>query len=866
MDIFKHPVWRALGLYAAGSWIILQIVDVLADNVGLPAWVFTLALILLIVGLPIVGFTAYFHSSAGKAEPDESEATQTARSLLTWKNAMLGGLGALALWGIVAAVWMMTGSSSPTASGDDPEARRTLAILPLEIRAASVDGGDETSIFADGMHDDLLTQLSRIPALRVTSRTSVEEFRGTDLNIRDIAERLGVSFIVEGAVDRVGDRVRINVQLIDAATDEHVWADTYDETMTLENLFAIRDRLTRQIASALQASLSPEVEAKLAQRPTENPEAFEAYTRGRHLWTRGARPDVEQAIVLFERAVELDPQFAAAHAAIAAAHVRLIEFGFVPMSRGVPPARAAVDRALAIDPENADALIYRAWILSVADQKVAEARETLEKVLRLNPSSALAHFALGRLSAGLGYEYDAVEQVALARSLDPLDANIGVTLAEMLNGVGRDQEALARASATLELHPDFEPAAGALSTALADVGRIDEAIEVQRQALSRDPESIFASEGLAWALLGANRRTEALAQIRLAAEMTPDDYPIQASLSRILSDAGRFEEALEPARQHVLLAPGNPRSRAVLAHALLAVGDTAAAIAHLDTARTMRGRLDPSVPQAMFEAGMVEDAVSLSRRFVAEDPESVFARVSHARFLFETAPWARHSPAEALEAFEAARRMSAREDYALRAYARTMRELGRTTESLVPAQTLVADQPESADSHMQLGWELLVGQRDVEAAGRSFRRALELNPVEDAALWGLARVQMRQGRTDSAYAAMDRVLDTCGWPMCLPYFEVRRGWLHALGGDEAGAREVLRQHESMRDHPDYNEWLPIVAATHAELGDLDRAFELLDLAYDLRSTELLELKVEPWFDPLRGDPRFAALLRKMKLN
>ena len=839
-------MWRALGLYAAGSWLVLQIVDVLADNVGLPAWVFTSALILLIVGLPIVGFTAYFHSSAGKPGPGESEATQAARTLFTWRNALLGGVSAFALWGVISAVWMMAGSGS---SGEG--SRSTLAILPLEIRAATVESSDETSIFADGMHDDLLTQLSRIPELRVTSRTSVEEFRGAERNIRDIADQLGVSFIVEGAVDRVGDRVRINVQLIDAATDEHVWAETYDETMTLENLFAIRDDLTRRIASALQASLSPAVEAKLAQRPTESPEAFELYTRGRHLWTRGARPDVEQAIDLFERAAGLDPRFAEAHAALAGAHIRMMEYGFTPMSRGIPLARAAVERALAIDPENTDALIYRAYVLSVADRNIPEARRTLEEVLRLNPSSALGHLALANLNSALGYEYDAVENYSRARSLDPLDPGIGVNYSGALRDVGRHREALEQAAATLELHPDVEAAPQALSQALADVGRTEEAIEVQRRALIRNPKSIFSNEGLAFQLLDANRRPEALAQIQRAAEMTPDDYPIRATLSLMLRDAGRFEEALVEAREHVRLAPQQSRSRALLALSLLAVGDTGSAIAQLDSARNLDDRLHPEVARMMFQAGRVEEAVSASRRTVDDTPESVHDRIDHARLLFETAPWGSHSVGDALEALEDARRLSANEDFVLRAYGQVLRELGRTGESLAPYQRLAADQPESADSQQQLGWELLMGQRDVEAAGRAFRRALELNPVHDGALWGFARVELRQGRTDSAYAAMDRALDTCGRYFCQPFYGVRRGWLRAVGGDEDGAREALRQYEPMRNHPDYMEWVPVLAATHAELGDHDRAFELLDLAYDLRSTELLELKVEPWFDPLR---------------
>ncbi|MFW6084493.1 MAG: hypothetical protein ACODAA_04710 [Gemmatimonadota bacterium] len=225
------------------------------------------------------------------------------------------------------------------------------------------------------MHDDLLTQLSRIADLRVISRTSVEEFRDSEENLRDIADRLGARYVVEGAVDRVGDRVRVHMQLIDANSDGHVWAEQYDRTMTLDNLFAIRDDLTRRIASSLRASLTPETEERLVLRPTEDAEAFELYTRARHLYDRGARPDLERAIELYEQATARDPEFAAAHAGLAAAHVRFANFGFGPDSERFPLARTA-----------------------------------MERVIELNPSHARARSALGQLLGGLGYEDQALEE------------------------------------------------------------------------------------------------------------------------------------------------------------------------------------------------------------------------------------------------------------------------------------------------------------------------------------------------------------------------------------------------------------------------------------------------------------------------
>jgi tetratricopeptide (TPR) repeat protein/TolB-like protein len=871
-EMKRRHVFRVMAVYGAVAFVVLQVADIAFEPLGLPEWAMTLVLMLAVLGLPVAVVLAWaFEQSPDgirrteSAAPEEIEAIVAEPASRRWPHgiAALVGLGLL-----VGGAWWMGARSG--AGGGAGGAIRSIAVLPFTTRTlvdASAEA-DPVVIFADGMHDDLYTQLSRIGDLRVTSTRSVEQFRDTNLDIRDIAGQLGVRYVIEAAVDQVGDRIRVNVRLIDAASDGHVWAETYDHTMTLDNLFTIRDDLTRRIAGSLRATLSPAVEAKIDERPTDNPEAFELYTRGRHVYDRGARPDLERAVELFERAVDLDPEFASAHAALAAAHLRMAWFGFVPASRALPAARASVERALSLDPDHAEALTRRA-LLDLTEGRMERARQTLERTLELNPSHADARAILSYLYAIEGYEYHALEEMKQAAELDPLAADIGVGLAAALGAVGRNREAVEQAAAVLELHPDYEPAAGALADALLDVGRVDEAVETLEQALRRNPGSIFAHEGLAWALLQTGRRDEALVQIERAVALTPDDFPMQGSRARMLRGAGRFAEAVTAAQEMVRLTPRNQRARALLADALLAVGDTTGARAHLDSARTMdvvSGEMSPDlVVGGLFRAGQVEEAVVLSTRIVEQLPGSVFERGRHARFLFETSAWAAHGPDEALAAFEQARRMSPREDHVLREYGRTLRELGRTAESLPLFETLVADQPGAAAAHTRLGWEQLVGQRDRAAAERAFRRALELDPVRYDALWGLARIHVRAGRADSAFALLGQAVARCGNPGCSHYYEVREAWLRAVAGDDDGARELLARYEGWHAHHDWNEWLPVLAVTHAELGDADHAFRLLDRAYALRSTELLELKVEPWFDPLRGDPRFDALLARMGL-
>ncbi|MEE9470077.1 MAG: hypothetical protein V3W32_00045, partial [Gemmatimonadota bacterium] len=252
-EIHRRSLWQVLGIYVLGSWLALQAVDTLAGALNLPDWAPPLALFLLIIGLPIVLATAFIQEGARPASvqaADEEAASleaaeagsQSAGSrhrLFTWRNAMLGAVAASLLWGGVAIGWFLFGRGSESAQVAGEQAGvaeasvldlRSIAVLPFSNRAA--DEGESAVFFAEGIHDDILAQLSQIDSLTVISRTSVMQYAGTTKPIREIAGELGVGTVLEGAVQRAGDRVRVNVQLIDASTDRHLWAQTYDEELT----------------------------------------------------------------------------------------------------------------------------------------------------------------------------------------------------------------------------------------------------------------------------------------------------------------------------------------------------------------------------------------------------------------------------------------------------------------------------------------------------------------------------------------------------------------------------------------------------------------------------------------------------------
>jgi TolB-like protein len=336
-EIHRRSIWQVLGIYVVGSWLVLQVVDTLAGALNLPDWAPPLALFLLIIGLPIVIATAVIQGvgpptfetnreanpeAAGVAErqagarASAAPGSEAERQLFTWRNAILGGVVAFALWGIVAAGWLAF-KGAPAGLGGAGEAIPSVAALPFD----NMSGDPEDAYFTDGIHEEILARLARIDGLRVISRTSVLEYRDSPKNLQDVASELDVDHVLEGSVRRSGNRIRVTAQLIDAEGDHHLWAEQYDRELTAENLFDIQGDVAGKIAAALRTELSPEEAERLEARPTDDLEAYEYYLRGLQLRNQGFSPQIfVEMIPAWERAVALDPEFAAAHVALSIAH------------------------------------------------------------------------------------------------------------------------------------------------------------------------------------------------------------------------------------------------------------------------------------------------------------------------------------------------------------------------------------------------------------------------------------------------------------------------------------------------------------------------------------------------------------------
>jgi serine/threonine protein kinase/Tfp pilus assembly protein PilF len=375
---------------------------------------------------------------------------------------------------------------------------KSIAVLPFE----NLSEEQSNAYFADGIQDEILTRLSKIADLKVISRTSTQRYKHTSQSPSQIAHQLGVANVLEGSVQKTNDQVRVNVQLITAANDTHLWAETYDRKLT--DIFAVESDIATTIAKTLQARLTGAEKTAIAKHPTANREVYELYLKGRFFWNKRTAPDLRKAIEYFNQALDKDPGYAPAYAGLTDAYLILSQYGAASPADSLPQAIAAAKKAIELDDTLAEAHTSLACSLAYYDFDFEQSVKEFERAIQLNPNYATAHQWLsnGVLSA-LGQFERAIGEGKRAVELDPLSLVINTDLGQDFFYARRYDEAIAQLHKTIEMDPRFYFAHWVLGTALQLKGQLSEAVAEYSKAVElNDDPSVLALLGQAYARAG----------------------------------------------------------------------------------------------------------------------------------------------------------------------------------------------------------------------------------------------------------------------------------------------------------------------------------------------------------------------------
>lgn len=517
-ELKRRNVFRVAIAYIILSWLMAQVAELLLDTFGSPDWVLKTLLVLFLVGFPFALFFAWAFEMTPdgiKKEKDvdrsQSITPKTGHSLdrtiivvlalalgyFAWDKFTYSPAPEAGQTQTVAenAAQAITASTLPT--------DKSIAVLPFDNRSSR----EEDEFFTTGIHDDLLTQLAQISSLRVISRTSVVQFKNTSKSIREIAELLGVATILEGGIQRAGNQVRINMQLIDAATDAHLWAQTYDRELTANNIFAIQSEIATAVTLAMRATLSPEEQTRIADVPTQNMAALEEYFKGRAELDQRTLPAIESARMRFERARRLDPGFALALAGEAQAILFLSDsgssYGDIPEIESSALARPLLETALQLAPDDPQVLaVY--GLLKRNEDNLTAALEYYARSLALNPSSGEV-LNWNRMALGGDGQIKASTKMAVRMlEVDPMSMiTLFNGIATLVSSPYEDDQQI---EALLQRLYDLDAGYGLSARALVEQRRGDlpTAVGLHYQVLELDPGRSSSRRDLAvmLALLG----------------------------------------------------------------------------------------------------------------------------------------------------------------------------------------------------------------------------------------------------------------------------------------------------------------------------------------------------------------------------
>ncbi len=480
-ELKRRNVYKVAVAYAIVGWLVAQIATQIFPFLEIPNWVVRLIIVLIAIGFPIALVIAW----AFEATPEGIKRTEVADTMPAvagqkkhaWIYVVIVGAA------ISVALFFLGRYTAQSREGGRPPAtagslaQKSIAVLPFDNLSRDPDN----AFFAEGVQDEILTRLAKVADLKVIARTSTQKFKSAPADLRDVAKQLDVTNILEGSVQKVNDQVRVNVQLINALTNAHLWAEIYDRK--LSDIFAVQSDIAKTVADTLQAKLTGAEKQMMAAQPTTDTAAYELYHKGRSLWEKRSGDNIPKAIAFYEQAIARDPNYALAYAGLSSAYVILPFWAGVDRLDASSKAKDAALKALRLDPNLAEAHLALGKVLFFSEIDLPGALREYQRAIELQPNDATAHHWLSNDAlAALGRFEEAIAQGKRAVELDPLSPVINTDLGTTFYYAHRYEESARQLRKTLEIDPTFFYAHFNLGIALQAAGDLSGAITEYEKA------------------------------------------------------------------------------------------------------------------------------------------------------------------------------------------------------------------------------------------------------------------------------------------------------------------------------------------------------------------------------------------------
>lgn len=574
LELRRRRVFRGIGFYLVGAWTLLQVAEVIAEPAGLPGWTLTALLYVAVVGFPLAVWVAWRYELTDhglvRTRPATAEETEADYSLKSSDYVIFVALLAIVsvvawqgLSGIRSDANEVQMAAEQAAEAEREAVENSVAVLPFSDLSQNADQG----FLGDGIADTVLHVLSQVKGLTVSARTSSFAFRNRDLTVEEIARELGVEHVLEGSVQRAGDQLRVIARLIDARNSREMWSGNFDRTP--EQIFAVQDEIAREVVAALQGAVLEDDRERIEDEYQPVLEAYEQYVIGRREMDAGTADSVARAMQRFETAIEIDPDYAQAYAALGKA----VNFEGSINRRDPIATTERIDelaeQAIDLDPTLAEAWTLKGGVYATR-KEFDKAGEATERALELNPNSAEAWAGQWNHLLLMNKQEEALAAIRKATELDPESVQYQSSLAMQLFQLSRAEEAIYVLRETIRRHPGNPGLYIALSRYLTQVGKAGEAMWYLQTIRRRDPENmgIFQMVCLQYWQLWDN--PSALACFDEYIEAVPGDLEGQLLRAAI---AGEFDEAARIAGRKVEQQPDHWYAKMQLADHLARVGD-----------------------------------------------------------------------------------------------------------------------------------------------------------------------------------------------------------------------------------------------------------------------------------------------------